>query len=155
MSGKTNPVSKQTLQRFLGIDALKFANPVYVNLLTASPSSDGPDANTAPTVTEWSASRKPVYNSQTTADVVSNTTPYWGGLTLENDMVQISNQRTIGWDSTDLDSVGTNITVNAVAVFDAENSGNLLYWEELTVSRIVNNGDTFQFGVDRLKIRED
>lgn len=155
MSGKTNPVSKQTLQRFLGIDAVKFANPVYVNLLTASPSNDGADENTAPTVTEWSASRKPVYSDNNTANAVSTSTPYWGGIKVENDMVQISNQRTIGWDSTDLGSVGTNITVTAVAVFDAETGGNLLYWEELALSRIVNNGDTFQFGVDRLKIRED
>jgi len=38
-------------------------------------------------------------------------------------------------------------TVTFFGVFDAETSGNFLWGGSLTSTRVVNAGDTFQFGV--------
>ena len=154
MSGKTNRVSSQVLGRFTGSAAGAFGSPVYVNLLTVSPANDG-TVGLSPTPEEWTADRVAVYPTVVAADAAGSDLPYWGGETVVVNLVEISNQRTIGWDSTALAAIGTNITVISVGVFETLADDDLLYWDDLTNPRIVNNGDTFQFGVGKLKIRED
>jgi len=152
VSGKVNRASTQVLQRFLGTDATAWGDPVYVNLLTVIPTDDG-SVSSSPTVTEWNAARVAVYNSLATAGATS---PYWGGLIQDGNLVEIGNQRVIGWDGTALASVGNNIEVLAIGVFESAGvTQDMIYWDELTDGRIINNGDYFEFGVGRLKIRED
>jgi hypothetical protein len=142
------------LQRFLGTDATAWGNPVYVNLLTGLPTDDG-SVSASPTVTEWNAARVAVYNSLDTADA-NGIAPYWGGLLQDGNLVEIVNQRVVGWDGTALANIGTNIEVLAVGVFESAGvTQDMIYWDELTDGRIINNGDYFEFGVGRLKIRED
>lgn len=38
-------------------------------------------------------------------------------------------------------------TIVAAGLYDASSGGNLLWWANLTTSRIVNDGDTFEFAV--------
>lgn len=46
-------------------------------------------------------------------------------------------------------------TVLAVGIFDAVTAGNLLYFGNLTASKIVNSGDVFKFNAADLDISED
>ena len=153
MTGKTNPVGKETLDRFNGVNATAWSDPVYVNLLTAGPSSDGEPGSYPTNYVEWEMARVPVYRSTTSASE-----PRWSSVQKDSaapGKVYISNQHVVSWG--EISGVGTAVTVTHIAVFTTAGaaSGNLLYWDELDVSRTVNDGDTFQFGVNKLKIRED
>ena len=46
-------------------------------------------------------------------------------------------------------------TVVAFGIFDALAAGNLLYWADLTVNKVINNGDTGEFAVNDLDVTED
>lgn len=46
-------------------------------------------------------------------------------------------------------------TIVAVGIFDAETGGNLLMWGNLTTSKTVSTGDTFQFNAGDLDITID
>jgi hypothetical protein len=46
-------------------------------------------------------------------------------------------------------------TVVAFGIFDAETSGELLYWGDLTNSKTINTGDTVKFLVGDIDISED
>ena len=152
MSGKVNRVSTQVLQRFLGGTAPAWNDPMYINLLTAAPSDDGTNA-ASPTAAEWSADRVAVYANQVTAGL---TAPYWSAPQQLGNLMYIANARTITWDGTALASVGVNIEVVAIGVFESSGTTqDLVYWDDLDVPRIINNGDYFEFGTNRLKIRED
>lgn len=46
-------------------------------------------------------------------------------------------------------------TVTAFAIFDASSGGNMLYWADLTASKVVNSGDTFKFPIGNIDLTED
>jgi len=152
MAGKTNPVGKETLERFNATAAPAYPDPVYVNLLTAGPSTDG-TVGTYPTdYEEWGMAREPVYSSG------SSSTPKWTAA--EQDpvaptRVRIKNNEAVSWG--EIAGVGTNVEVTHIGVFTTSGTatGDLLYWDELDVNRTVNDGDTFEFGVGKLRVRED
>ncbi|MBI2817961.1 MAG: hypothetical protein HYX72_13590 [Acidobacteria bacterium] len=43
----------------------------------------------------------------------------------------------------------------AFGVWDAATNGNLLYWDSLTTAKTVQNGDSAQFGIGALVVKED
>lgn len=45
-------------------------------------------------------------------------------------------------------------TVIAFGIYDASTAGNLMYWADLTVSRVIVNGDTPSFAIGALTITE-
>ena len=45
-------------------------------------------------------------------------------------------------------------TITHVGLLDAATTGNLLYWAALDASKIVQNGDTFQFAANALVVAE-
>ncbi len=107
---------------------------MYVALCTAVPS----DTTTGTTVAEVSggnyvrasiaASTANWYSTQ--ADVTSLSTGTTG---------TTSNVNNISWTST-----GWTGTVVAVALLDAPTLGNMLFWGQLTVAKVVSSGDTLQ-----------
>ena len=46
-------------------------------------------------------------------------------------------------------------TVVAFGILDAVSAGNLLWWADLTVSKVVNNGDTASFPIGDIDLTED
>jgi len=143
--GKMNLISAETLTRFTGSSPAAFGS-VWVNLLTAGPATDGPaTGSVSDDGTEWGEARVAVATTGWTSPVVVPGNP---------SAVQITNASTITWGDLDLGGV-TSASVTHIGVWGSETGTDLLYWDELEVARTVNNGDTFQLGVGKLRIRED
>ena len=154
MTGKTNPVSAETLNRFRSIAISSFSTS-WVSLFTTNPTSDGASASAYPIANtdyvEWSPTGKRVR-----VFTSGSSHPFWTNLEVDptyTTRMRISNSATIGW--TTIAGLAEPVTVVGVGIFDAEVSGNLLYWDVLANSRYVQNGDTFQFLTGSLYIRED
>lgn len=150
MTGKMNLISAETLTRFTSLSGLSTFGTVYVNLLTAGPANDG-TVTTAVDGTEWLLARVPIETTEwnTPAIVPGNA-----------NAVQITNGILLTWADITFDPdvvpLVTTATVTHIGVWNTfDGTGDLLYWDELEVARTVNNGDTFQLGVGKLRIRED
>jgi len=52
-------------------------------------------------------------------------------------------------------ATGTWGTITHIGLYDAQTSGNLLYWGAVTVSKTIQNGDTFSIGAGNLTITLD
>ena len=46
-------------------------------------------------------------------------------------------------------------TIVAFALFDAGSGGNMLYWGDLVVSKVINSGDTAKFNAGDIDVTED
>lgn len=111
--------------------AFTFPTTIYIGLFTANPNADGES------FTEVSGGD---YARQA---VVCNDTnfPETTDGVISNAVAVPFPQATASWG-----------TVVGVGIFDASSAGNLLIFAELTNSRTVNNGDTFDFPIDSLEI---
>ena len=96
---------------------------VYLALFTAAPSDSGGG-------TEVSGGS---YVRKTVSTTTQWNAPGVGGLT-DNINAQAFVTATANWG-----------TITHVGIFDAASAGNLLFHGALTTSKVVNNGDTFQF----------
>jgi len=146
-----NSISAETLTRFTSVSGLSTFGTVYVNLLTAGPANDG-TVTTAADGTEWLLARVPIETTEWTAPAIVPGNP---------NAVQITNGILLTWADITFNNPGgptvTTATVTHIGVWSTLDGlvGDLLYWDELEVARTVNNGDTFQLGTGKLRIRED
>jgi hypothetical protein len=117
-----------------------FARPatVYVALFTAAPSDAG--GGTEVSTGAWSNyARVAVTNNNVNFPAAA------GG--------SKSNGTAISFGTATIP--GAAPTVVAFGIFDAAAAGNLLDWGDLTVSKVVSNGDPVQFPAGALTITED
>jgi len=150
VTGKMNSISAETLTRFTSASGLGTFGTVYVNLLTAGPANDG-TVTTAADGTEWLLARLPIQTTEWNTPAIVPGNP---------NAVQITNGILLTWADitfdTTADPVVTTATVTHIGVWSTfDDPESLLYWDELEVARTVNNGDTFQLGTGKLRIRED
>lgn len=104
---------------------------IYIALFTAAPSDSGGGTE----VTGGAYARQQV----TQADANWNA-PGVGGLT-DNVAAITFPTATANWG-----------TVTHIGIFDAVTAGNLLFHGALTASKVVNNGDTFEFAAGDLDV---
>jgi hypothetical protein len=115
----------------LGLDATN----LWVGLFTAAPS----DSATGTEVTGGSYARVAVNRTGTGWNAAT------GALALtDNTGVITFPVATANWG-----------TVTHFGIFDAVTAGNLLYWADLTTTKVINNGDSSNFAAGALDITQD
>jgi hypothetical protein len=133
MAGKSDFLENAILDHILGKTTYTAPNTLYIGLLTAAPT----DAGGGTEVSGGSYAR----SAQT-----NNTTNFPNAVAgVKSNGVAFSfPTATAAWG-----------TIVAVGIYDASSSGNLLFWALLTVSKVINNGDTFSFSIGALQFTED
>lgn len=132
MPGKTQSHTDAVLNVLRGTN-LTGVTP-YVGLLSVAPASDSASG------TELSGngySRQSVTFGAPTADT--------------GNVRKISNTNTITFGPATADWP----QAVAFAIYDAATAGNMLYWDNLTTPKTVQNGDSAQFAVGALVVKED
>lgn len=131
MAGKSDYLESAILNHVLRNTALTSPTTVYAGLFTASPS----DAGGGTEVTGGSYARVAI-----TFGAPTGTSP-----------TQVANSAAVNF-ATATASWGT---VTDFGIFDAVSAGNLLYWDALTTSKTIGNGDTASFAIGDLVVTED
>lgn len=130
---KSNYLEDELLDHVLGNAAYSAPETVYVALYTAAPT----DAGGGTECTGGDYDR---------ADVTNNATQ-WPAAS--------SGSKSNGEDITFAQATASWGTVVAFGLFDANSGGNLLYWGDLTASKVIDNGDTAKFAAGDITITED
>jgi hypothetical protein len=110
---------------------------LYIALCTSAPT----DSSTGSTLSEISG------GNYTRQSIVSNSTN-WAAISSGNGTT--SNSVEIKWAS-----VTWTGTVSHIAICDALTGGNILFYNALSNSQAVSNGDTLSFGANNLSIQID
>jgi hypothetical protein len=122
----------ELLDHVLNNDSYTSPNPVYIALYTAAPSDSGGGTE----ATGGAYGRVSLDSSTANKWTVSSPAG-----TASNTAAITFPQATASWG-----------TIVSVGIFDASTAGNLLLHGALTTSRVVNNGDTFEFAATDLLI---
>lgn len=130
---KSNYLENKVLDHVLGGGDYTRPSTVYVALYTSAPNDAGGGAE----VSGGSYARVAVTNDTTNWPAASG-----GAKSNGTDIVFPT--ATANWG-----------TVVAFGILDASSGGNLLYWADLTTSKVVSNGDTAKFLAGDLDITED
>lgn len=119
-----------------------------MTLFTTAPTSD--DTGGINAGVEWSpdTARIRVKSSGSTL----SDQPYWTDISSTSDGAETQNVGAIEW--ADISGLTEAATVEAVGVYSAESGGQLLYWQNLTKPRTVDNGSTMLFMSGTLKVVE-
>jgi len=129
---KTNYLENKVLDHTLATAAFTAPSAIYVGLFTNEPAEDG-------TGTEVSgngyARQVIVFNAASSGQA---TGPATGGGAVEFTATG-----------------GVWGTITHFALFDAETSGNMLYKGELTVPKVIADGDSVRFAENSITITED
>jgi hypothetical protein len=133
MAGKSDYLENKVLDLLLGAVSYTVPTTVYIGLYTVAPT----DAGGGTEVSGGGYARVAVTNNTTNFPTASNGSK--------------SNGTTINFPTATADWG----TVVAVGIFDASTAGNLLFWANLTTSKVVQNGDTAQFASGSLTFSED
>lgn len=147
MSGKTSHLSSLLLGALKGTTVGGFPQ-TWVTLFTTAPTSD--DTGGINAGVEWSpdTARIRVKSSGSTL----SDQPYWTDVSSTSDGAETQNVGAIEW--ADISGLTEAATVEAVGVYSAESGGQLLYWQNLTKPRTVDNGSTMLFMSGTLKVVE-
>jgi hypothetical protein len=133
MAGKSDYLENKVLDLLLGAVSYTVPTTVYIGLYTAAPT----DAGGGTEVSGGSYARVAVTNNTTNFPTAT------GGSKSNGTSITFPTA-TADWG-----------TVVAVGIFDASTGGNLLFWANLTTSKVVQNGDTAQFASGSLTFTED
>lgn len=133
MSGKSDFLENELLDHVLGNAAYSAPATVYIALFTATPSDTGGGTE----VTGGSYARASVTNNATNWPAAS------GGAKANGTEILFTTA-TANWG-----------TVTSFGIFDASTAGNLIYWGDVSPSKVINSGDTARFAVGDLDITED
>jgi hypothetical protein len=147
MAAMSNYLENKLIDHIFRATSFTAPTNIYIALCTASPT----DASTGSTITEVSGGSyarqayNPSNNSnwEATQGGVSGASSGTGGTT--------SNNTTIAFPTATADWG----TITSVALVDASSAGNVLFYGDLTSSRTINNGDTFQFNANALALQLD
>lgn len=129
MAGKSDYLENALLDHVLRNTAFTSPTTVYVGLYTATPSDAGGG-------TEVSGN---AYARQSVAFSAAS-----GGAITNSGVITFPTPTPSGWG-----------TVTHFGMFDAVSAGNLLYWDALTASKVINAGDTVTFAAGDIDITED
>lgn len=133
-------LEKKLLDHVLGNTAYSAPATVYVALFTDSNTATQRDAGTVTEVSGGSYARASVTNNTTNFPNASGTTA-----TKNNGAAVTFAAPTANWG-----------TVNAMGIYDALTTGNLLLWADLTTPRTINNGDGApSFAINALTVTLD
>jgi len=130
---KSNYLENTLLDEVLGGTGYTPAATVYIALYTTAPT----DAGGGTEVSGGSYARKSVTNNTTNW-------PNASGGSKSNGTAITFTTASASWG-----------TVVAFGIFDDPTAGNLLYWGDVSPSKAIGNGDTFEFKVGNLVITED
>ena len=130
---KSDFLENELLDHVLGNAAYTAPASVYIALFTAAPSDTGGGTE----ATGGSYARVTVTNNATNWPAAS------GGAKSNGTEIAFA-EATASWG-----------TVVAFGIFDAVTAGNLLYWADLTTTKVIDSGDTAKFAVGDLDITED
>jgi hypothetical protein len=133
MGSKSNFLEDEILDHVLGGADYTRPATVYIALYTADPT----DAGGGTEVTGGSYARLAVTNNATNWPAASD-----GAKSNGTEFLFV--EATASWG-----------TVIAFGIFDAATLGNLLYWGELTVDKLVAIGDRARFKVGDIDVTED
>lgn len=148
MSAMSNYLENKLVDHLFRGQSFSAPTALWVGLLTAAPSDTGGGTevstsatnygrvNLAPSTTNWAA----------TDAAASTANPSAGTSGTTSNNVAI----TFGTPS------GNWGTITHFGIYDAQTTGNLLFWGQLTVSKTVNNGDAApSFAISALSIQLD
>jgi hypothetical protein len=130
---KSDFLELELLDHVLGNAAYTAPATVYIALYTVAPT----DAGGGTECTGGSYIRKSVTNNDT------------------NWPAAAAGAKANGVAITFIEATASWGEVVAFGIFDAETSGNLLYWGDLTASKTIDSGDTATFAIGDLDITED
>ncbi len=128
MANASNYLENRLLDHALGVSAFTMPSTIFMALFTSSPT----DANTGTEVSGSGYSRQAITFGAASGGSISNNS------------------------AEAFTASGGNFgTITHVGFYDASSGGNLLFWGSLVTPRIVNNGETINFGVGSLVITMD
>jgi hypothetical protein len=136
MAGKTAYFEKAVINLALRNTAFSAPATVYVALFTVAPTDAYTQA--VPDGTEVSGNG---YARQVATFSAPGGSP---SATANDSLITFPAALPSGWG-----------TINAVGIFDALTTGNLIYWNTLTAPKTVGASDIFQFGISALTLSED
>jgi len=149
VSGFVNWIRAQWfLNLFNGFGPPVSYNVVWVNLLTAVPSSDGTGSQGSPSdYTEWAVERLPV-GGPITAQPVKWSFPIPG-----TSQVEISNTAALAWTQGQVSAIGTQKIVLGVGIWNALTAGDLIAWDTLDTPLPVVPSNSYRFSIGNLRVR--
>lgn len=134
---KSDYLELEVLDHFLGgyTEGMEYTPPehLYVALFTTAPTDSGGGTE----VSGGSYARVEIDNTSTTWPAAG------------------SGHKHNGIDITFPTATGDWGEVKAFALFDDDETGNMLYWGDLTTSKTINTGDTAKFAAGDITISED
>lgn len=130
---KSNYLENALLDHVYGGGNYTRPGTVYIALFTAAPSDSGGGTE----VSGGSYARLAVTNDATNWPAAS------GGLKSNGTLFTFVTA-SASWG-----------TVVAFGIFDASSAGNLLNWGDLTVSKLIDTGDTAKFNIGEIDLTED
>lgn len=130
---KSNYLSNEALDHFLGGPDYVRPATVYIALYTVAPTDSGGGTE----VTGGSYARVSVTNNATNWPAAASQTK-------QNGTAFTFPQATASWG-----------TVVAFSILDAASGGNTLYWGDLNTSKAIENGDVAEFAISAITITED
>lgn len=137
---KSNYLENKVLDHVLGGSDYTRPATVYVALLTAV-SSDGSTSTEVGTGTWTNYARVAVTNNSTNFPAAS------GG--------SKSNGAAVSFGTATMSPTSATVTVVGMAIYDASSAGNMLFWADLTVSKVINHNDPVQFDIGAIVLTED
>lgn len=130
---KSDYLENKLLDHVLGGPDYTRPATVYIALYTVAPT----DAGGGTEVTGGSYARKDVTNN------ITNWPAAAGGA------------KSNGTEITFVTATANWGTVVAFAIFDTVTAGNMMHWADLTLSKLISNGDTAKFAVGDIDLTED
>lgn len=138
---KSNYLENKILNLVLGGTAYSIPATLYVGLWDSA-AGELTDASTGASAGEISG------NGYARVAITNNTTT-WGAATTDGTR---KNAIAITFPT----ATGTwGTSVDQVAILDATTSGNILYWGDLSVAKVITSGDTAKFDIADIVITED
>ncbi|WP_099866072.1 phage tail fiber protein [Pararhizobium haloflavum] len=127
MANMTNYLEKKLLDHTLGKAAFAMPATVYLALFTSDPGEVG---SAAGEVTEGGYARQAITGAMSAADATSGTSTNTAAISF--------GPATEDWGM-----------ISHVGVFDAETGGNMLLYGEMPAAKLINSGDSGQFGASQ------
>lgn len=137
MAGKSDFLENEILDHILGGPDYVRPATIYIALFTVAPTSDAGTGGTEVSTTSTGYARAAVTNDATNFPAAASGTK-------SNGTAITFPTATAAWG-----------TIVAFGIYDAATAGNLLFWNVLTASKVINTNDIAQFPATSLVFVED
>lgn len=121
------------------------ATPLWVQLLTALPTTDGTSGGGLLDEVEWSLSRKQVND-------IGGASPAWVAAAGPNGGQSLENLHLIEWDATDTAALAADASIVGVGIYSASTGGSTVGYVALATTRVVPIGGIWRWQIGDLVI---